>query len=151
MVQATAAVSTEAQALVAALFGVVRRLKRMQYDEPVEKAGLGVLHVLACSQSPLRLSDVAAELTLDVSTVSRHVRTLEEGGLVARTHAPDDGRACLLGLSPKGAAALQHAYEVRARTIGAALAGWSLTDREHLTALLTQLEADLGASTDGTD
>ena len=145
MVQASASVSPESQALATALFAVVRRLKHMQYDEPVEKAGLGVLHVLSCCDAPLRLSDVAAEMTLDVSTVSRHVRTLEEGGFVERTQDPDDRRACLLGLTPNGTAALHHAYDVRARTIGAALAAWSPAQRAELTTLLTRLENDLGA------
>ncbi|HSF27049.1 MAG TPA: MarR family transcriptional regulator [Actinomycetes bacterium] len=130
--------------LATAVFALAGRLKRMQYDEPVERAGLAVLHTLACRAEPLRLSGVAAALSLDSSTVSRHVRSLEDAGLIGRTCDPDDRRAYRLTLTEQGAAALEQAFDLRACTIDAALADWSPADRAQLTTLLTRLEADLG-------
>jgi DNA-binding MarR family transcriptional regulator len=140
-----------ADALVAAMFALGARLKRMQIDEPIEKAGVAVLHQLACHGDGLRLSDVAAEMQLDVSTVSRHVRHLEDAGLVERTGDPDDRRASLLNVTDAGRTTLQAAYDARARAIRTALAGWSDDERTTLTALLTRLEADLGRPVDEKD
>lgn len=131
--------------LVAALFAVGAGLKRMQYDEPVEKAALGVLHRLQCGTGAHRLSDLANELHLDLSTVSRHVRQLEDAGLVVRAEDPEDRRAHQLALTEAGTAALADAMQARIRRIDRVLAEWSEEDRETLAALLTRLGDDIAA------
>ena len=77
--------------LAGALYTVVLKLSRLPADEPVDKAGLAVLHETR-RLGTFRPSDLAAEMRLDVSTISRHLRSLEQQGLVQRSADPDDAR-----------------------------------------------------------
>ena len=60
------------------------RLSRLPVNEPVDKAGLAVLHE-ARRLGIFRLSDLAGQMRLDLSTISRHLRSLEQQGMVQRT------------------------------------------------------------------
>jgi len=65
---------------------------------------------------PIRLTDLAAQLWLDLSVVSRKIRQLEERGFVERTVDPDDARAARVTATARGAevarlvAAGRHAF-----------------------------------------
>jgi DNA-binding MarR family transcriptional regulator len=91
----------------------------------------------------VRPSDIAADLGLDASTVSRHLRTLEQLGLVERTDDPDDRRAQRLALSDRGHEVLDRAIAQRQAVVAAALADWSEADRRSLERLLVRLADDL--------
>jgi DNA-binding MarR family transcriptional regulator len=138
-VQATHLASEE---LVVSFFGVLRNLKRISPADPVDKPSLMVLHALSMGE-PMRLSEAATAVCLDLSTVSRHVRTLEDGGYVRRAEDPNDRRASLLALTDEGQEVLAHSFDVRRTAIGNAIAGWSEEDRQTLTHLLTRLASDL--------
>lgn len=60
--------------------------------DPTRRAILGRL-----SRGEARVTDVAAEFTISLNSVSKHVRMLERAGLVARTVK---GREHLLTLNP---------------------------------------------------
>lgn len=137
--QATHVASEE---LVVSFFGVLRNLKRISPADPVDKPSLMVLYALS-SAEPMRLSDAAITVCLDLSTVSRHVRALEDGGYVRRTDDPNDRRASLLALTEEGRDVLARSFEVRRTAIGAAITDWSEQDRLTLTHLLTRLAEDL--------
>ena len=92
---------------------------------------------------PLRLSALAAELSLDASTVSRHVRSLEGAGLLERAADPEDGRAFQVALSPAGAARIEEAACRRRDLIGSLLADRNDQDREDMRRLLHQLTLSL--------
>jgi DNA-binding MarR family transcriptional regulator len=80
---------------------------------------------------------------LDVSTVSRHVKQLEDAGLLTRTEDPGDGRVSRLNITPQGRALLEEAMGARAAAIEEGMAGWSERDRATLTTLLTRLANSL--------
>ena len=128
--------------LVPALFAIGRRLRRASGDTAVDQAGLVVLHRLACAPD-VRPSDIAADLGLDASTVSRHLRALEQLGLVERAGDPEDRRAQRVSLSHHGRDVLDRAIAQRQAVVAAALAGWSDTDRRTLERLLVRLTDDL--------
>jgi DNA-binding MarR family transcriptional regulator len=90
-----------------------------------------------------RMSDLAAVLCLDLSTVSRQVRALEELGLVGRTPDPDDRRAYLLEPTAAGQALVGDVKATFSRLVDLALADWSESDRATLTSLLGRLATDL--------
>ena len=50
----------------------------------------------------MRVSDLAACVELDASTVSRQIKQLEDKGIVERTADPADGRASLVRLTDDG-------------------------------------------------
>lgn len=111
----------------------------------VERAGyLTLVRLEACGQT--RLSDLAASLQLDLSTVSRQVKILEELALVRRRPDPDDGRATRLELTEEGRAELEAQRRERHRVLGLALADWSEPDRSTLVTLLGRLADDLTAA-----
>lgn len=104
-----------------------------------------LLHRLALSPG-IRVADLAEGCGLDASTASRHVRNLEDAGLLARTGDPDDRRAARLSLTPAGQDALDSALRVRADLVSCATAHWSAPDRRRLAELLSRLSDDLAAA-----
>ena len=120
MVQATVCTKGDDE-LAGALYAVVLRLSRLPVDEPVDKAGLAVLHETR-RLGMVRPSDLAAQMRLDLSTISRHLRSPEQQGMVARTADPDDARAA---------------------TVRDAIAHWPEDDRGALRQLLCRLADDL--------
>ena len=80
----------------------------------------------------VRPSDVACELSLDLSTISRHVRTLDSGGYLARTPDPEDRRACRLAVTDAGRALIDAAWERRLAAVTAAVEDWDPHDRTTL-------------------
>ena len=91
----------------------------------------------------LRMTDLATVLDLDASTVSRHVRTLEDRGLVDRTTDPADGRATRLAVTDEGRERLEAGAARRRALVADMLQDWSPEDRETLRRLLTRLADDV--------
>ena len=128
--------------LLLALTDVLRRLKRGMDDAGLDPAAFFVLLRASCSANA-RVSDLAAELGLDASTVSRHVKHLEAGGHLERTPDPQDRRASRICLSERGADVLQQVQATRAGLLDDATRGWSAADRGELVRLLERLAGDL--------
>jgi DNA-binding MarR family transcriptional regulator len=112
----------------------------------VERSTYLLLRRLA-ERGPIRLSDLAADLGLDVSTVSRQVTRLTERRLVRRHADPLDGRAGQLELSARGRDLLQRVRRGRHMWLADAVGDWSETDRVRLAQLLDRLADALGVTT----
>jgi DNA-binding MarR family transcriptional regulator len=121
----------------------VTRIEAYAEGAPIDRAGMAVLGRLGATPD-LRLSDLAVELNLDVSTVSRQARALEESGLLERLPDPDDRRAARLRLTPEGRRVVEEVRRARRDLLARALSGWSSTDRATLTRLMARLADDLG-------
>ena len=109
----------------------------------IDRSGYWALVRLDESGGPVRLSDLAVLLELDLSTVSRQTRHLVEAGLVVRAADPDDGRACLLSLSDRGRAVLDAVREARRDALSAALGAWPDDERISIATALSRLADDL--------
>jgi DNA-binding MarR family transcriptional regulator len=96
----------------------------------------------------MRLSDLAAKVGLDASTVSRQIKQLEDKGIVERTPDPADGRASLVRLTETGRQTMQAGFRRRFERIKTVLEPWSQRDRDLLRKLLTRLAADLRDAND---
>lgn len=129
----------------AVMTAMVRVGKRMRQRFPGEDLdfSLFVLLKTVAHHGPMRLSALAGLLDLDASTVSRHVKSLDDRGLLERGTDPDDGRASQVGVSPAGLARIEAGAARRRDLIGSALAGWADQDREDLRRLLHQLSLSL--------
>ncbi|HEX2192391.1 MAG TPA: MarR family winged helix-turn-helix transcriptional regulator [Acidimicrobiales bacterium] len=93
----------------------------------------------------VRASDVAAALSVDVSTVSRQVKELELDGLVARRPDPTDGRASILVLTAAGHQALERLRRARREVLAEVVATWPEEDRSTLADLICRLADDMVA------
>ncbi|MCQ4084771.1 MarR family transcriptional regulator [Streptomyces sp. RB6PN25] len=96
-----------------------------------------------------RATDLAAEAFLDLSTVSRQVRSLVERGLVERRPDPEDRRGYLLTATDAGHETYMEFRRQRDAELGALLASWSPEDRYQLIRLMTRLNDDLVDFTHG--
>lgn len=134
--------ATVEEAVLTATIRVGRRMRQRLPGEELEFSLIALLKTLA-HRGALRLTDLAGDLDLDASTVSRHVRTLEERGLVARTTDPDDGRATRLALTDEGRERLEAGASRRRALIAELLEDWTPEDRETLRRLLTRLADDV--------
>jgi DNA-binding MarR family transcriptional regulator len=130
--------ATTGQQLLVSLMSVARRLKPRATDGRLDPASVFVLHNVQ-GRAPLRLSELAKCMALDSSTVSRHVKHLEDGGFLARADDPDDRRASRVQLTDKGRAILDQAMQARAAVVDRAIADWTDEDRNTLTTLVTRL------------
>ncbi len=134
--------ATAEEAVMSAMVRVGKRLRHRVPGEQIDFATLPLLKTLH-HYGPMRLSALAGALDLDASTVSRHVRGLEERGLLERTDDPDDGRASRVAVSAHGGECLERGAERRRALIAEAMADWSEEDRETLRVLLHRLSLDL--------
>jgi DNA-binding MarR family transcriptional regulator len=98
---------------------------------------------------PVRATDLADRVGLDLSTVSRRLADLEEAGLVRRTIDPDDRRAQLVEATPRGRKVLERLRRARRALIEEALEGWPTEDLVALGDLLSRFGAALGDAVDG--
>ncbi|REK90481.1 MarR family transcriptional regulator [Streptomyces inhibens] len=90
-----------------------------------------------------RATDLAADAFLDLSTVSRQVRSLVERGLVARRPDPEDRRGVLLAATDAGRAAFENYRRQRDAELAGLLASWSPQDRADLIRLMGRLNEDM--------
>jgi DNA-binding MarR family transcriptional regulator len=80
-----------------------------------------------CREGPIRLTALAAKEGVSQPSMTQLIQRLERQDLVARFADPDDGRACLIGITPRGQALLDDRKRLR---------------RERLAELMTTLTPD---------
>lgn len=96
-------------------------------------------------EGPMGVKALAAGMGIDSSTVTRQVAPLVDTGLVKRTSHPEDGRAVVLQLSPRGQARLDEVRASRRELMSQVTDGWSEEERDTFCALLTRFNASLAA------
>lgn len=105
---------------------------------PLERAAYGLLSRIA-SGGPERLSALAADICVDLSTISRQVAALEAAGLVRRTPDPRDRRASLIEATETGAEVFA---QNRGKWVGALrelMADWTSAERQEFARLFARL------------
>jgi DNA-binding MarR family transcriptional regulator len=120
----------------------VRQLRVL--NRGLDRASIPLLVALE-EQDGLRPSDVAAAVELDLSTVSRQLRQLEELQLVTRRADTEDGRARRVSLTADGRDSLARVRASRASMLDEVFRDWPADEREHLLRLLDRLLAGLSA------
>ncbi|OWY61858.1 hypothetical protein B7486_61550 [cyanobacterium TDX16] len=96
----------------------------------------------AVAFGPVRLSALAADLEIDLSTASRQVRSAEQAGFLERSADPDDGRAAVIELTPEGLETLKRMRATRHALVAESLEAWSDEDVADLARLLQRLAED---------
>jgi DNA-binding MarR family transcriptional regulator len=108
----------------------------------LEKVAFEVLGELV-RDGPMRLSDLAGRVRLDLSTVSRQVAALESAELVERDTDADDRRASLLSATGKGTDILARIRKARHDRMRHVVGAWPVSDQRALARLLARLVADM--------
>ncbi len=135
-----------------ALGVIVRQTRSSRFSEAVrERAGIHLdratyMVLVAISRlAPARLSDIATDLAVDVSTISRQVAALEQKGLIDRQGDPDDRRASRISLSAAGEHLTEKLRAAWRSTVADALDSWSERDLARLAPLIERFAADVVA------
>jgi DNA-binding MarR family transcriptional regulator len=123
------------------LLGVVARLNRLATQRirlPLPWAQARLLSTIE-DQGVARISDLAALDHCSQPTMTMQVRRLEDAGLVTRTTDPDDARAVLIRITPKGSRTLTRVRAERGGVIDPYLARLEPEDRATLAAAVLVL------------
>ncbi|WP_432486135.1 MarR family winged helix-turn-helix transcriptional regulator [Kineococcus esterisolvens] len=130
------ATTTACAALVSVLPHLLRARRHLAgAASPPTTAALAVVH----EHGSLRTTEVAEQLGLDLSTVSRHVGHLRTRGLLEASPDPDDGRSHRLTVTAAGRAELSAQRDRVVSALAARLADWDDAEIHHLTRLLQKL------------
>ena len=102
---------------------------------------LAVIHV----NGPMRVSDAAHKLSVDLSVASRQVNALLKAGYLEREADPNDRRAHLVRTSEAGRKALVESHRRMVHAFQQALEGWSNDDVAATSDSLARLSAVFAA------
>ncbi|GAA5182507.1 hypothetical protein GCM10023322_19660 [Rugosimonospora acidiphila] len=111
----------------------------------IDRTALGVLRVAATAGKGMRPTEIADELSVHPSSVTRHVQALAQTGKVAIKPDPADGRASLIEVTPAGLAELWQLYEQGVDAFADSIPDWTTDEVRALAAGLSRLVAALDA------
>jgi DNA-binding MarR family transcriptional regulator len=97
----------------------------------------------AAVRGQVRPSDLALELDLYQSSITRQTRVLEDEGFVKVEADPADRRSCLISLTEDGWAEVRKLTKQGLDRFDGFLADWDAEDVQTLGRLLTRLEASV--------
>jgi DNA-binding MarR family transcriptional regulator len=118
-----------------------RFYQSLRLEVPGRHLDRAAYHVLGriAGGGPVRLSEIAGELCVDLSTVSRQVAALEADGLIRRTPDPSDRRASLLEATDAGSRLFTDQRAKWLAGLRALLADWTPTERQEFASLFARL------------
>jgi MarR family 2-MHQ and catechol resistance regulon transcriptional repressor len=119
-----------------------RALSRIA-ERSIRDAGLGLTDFATLEallhKGPLTIGEIQSKVPLALGSMTAAVDRLEKGGLILRTPSPDDRRARVLKLSPKGRALVQGAFTRHAAELESAMTVLTYREKRQLRALLKKL------------
>lgn len=124
--------------MVGALMTVVRGVERAKRRG--KAATLALLYAVA-EREPVRPSELSVELGVHQSSVTRQVQALEAEGQVSVAADPQDGRSCVISLTPAGRKEVARLTEVGLDRFSAFVADWDPAEVRELARLLSKLTA----------
>jgi DNA-binding MarR family transcriptional regulator len=133
----------EVEEMVAALFTLNAGLDRARR----QRRGAGTLSLLQVigDHEAIRPSEIAEIQAVHPSLVTRRVRELEDGGLVAVTADPADRRSCLVSLTEAGSDERRRLSEFGLKRFALFVKDWESDDVRTLTELLWKLRMSMAA------
>jgi DNA-binding MarR family transcriptional regulator len=111
---------------------------RQGMDQVFDATRVGVLR-LAAERGPIRPSDIALELDVGPSTVTRQVQALHAAEQVSVAADPKDGRAFLVEATAAGRKQLKEFDEIGLQVFSAVVEQWSDEELRQLTTLLDKM------------
>jgi len=123
--------------------GLSDRMHAVTRDR-IDRTEIGVLKVVA-ERRGARPTEIAEQLHVHPSSVTRHVHALQATGRLTARSDPDDGRASIVEITEAGVAELGRVYEDGLDAFADVVSDWAPTDVRTLTAGLSRLLAALDA------
>jgi DNA-binding MarR family transcriptional regulator len=135
--------------LALALYGLSAIRRDLQRCAGIDHA-VGALMALGSVRrlGPARISDIAADLQVNLSVASRQIQALGADGYVDRVSDPHDGRSSLVALSPAGHAKLARAHERLSEALAGAVEEWQPAQVTDLADGIVRLRASLARPED---
>lgn len=119
----------------AKLHGFIRKMSGVDIDIP-ESVVLALTRI--GDFQPIRLSDLAVQMDVGRTTLSRQLAELETLGCIERAPDPADGRAAFVTLTPTGVEVLRAIWGAWATTLAEVTADWTEDERKVFLELLTR-------------
>ena len=112
-------------------------------ERSIKDSGLGltdfaILEALL-HKGPLSITEIQAKVPLALGSMTAAVDRLEERGLILRTPSPEDRRAKILKLSPKGRSLVEAAFTRHAADLDAVMAVLDQREKRQLRDLLKRV------------
>jgi DNA-binding MarR family transcriptional regulator len=95
---------------------IIAAFARTLVDEDMSVVQIAALYLID-DRGVMRIGEVASEIARPLASVSRAIDALVRRGLIVRKEDPDDRRARVLALAPKGKSFLDRAGDDRVRTV----------------------------------
>jgi DNA-binding MarR family transcriptional regulator len=99
------------------------------------------MFLLAHTDGPLPINEIASQLGLSVAATGRNIDQLVRLGIVERHENPDDRRVKLVSLSPTGFEVADQQFEQKRRAVRKFVDRLSATEAENLTQALRPILA----------
>jgi DNA-binding MarR family transcriptional regulator len=128
----------------------IRITEAFQRELRKEDLTVGMWRVLAVlwHDGAMRLGGLAEATSMEVSTLSRLITSMQTRMLVSRTRSTEDARAVEVDLTSEGRAVAERIVPMALEYESTAIAGMSAEDRDALRRLLTELYGHLPAIED---
>ena len=127
----------------------IGRLIRLYHIRTFDDLGLcGMAHMVLFPlfhHDRLRQEEIAKILVADKSVIARDVKSLLKAGYVKRSRDPEDGRAYLVELTPKGRDLWDKIHAVHRLENNAMEKGFTSEERQQFTQFLERVLANLSA------
>jgi DNA-binding MarR family transcriptional regulator len=134
-----AATVTPVEALVRELYSLGAARREIGRHALAELGTQGFLALgIAFQHGPVRISEIARRLAVDLSVASRQVAALAEAGYVTRERDAEDGRAQVIAVTPTGRRVLRDSHRRMVDAFADVLADWSDAELEALTERLAR-------------
>lgn len=124
--------------LVYPLVRISDSMRRAQTKQ-IDPTRLGILRAAAV-RGRVRPSELAADLDVHQSSITRQTRALEDAGHVRVEGDPDDRRSCLISLTDEGWEEVKNLTRLGLDRFSVFLESWEPADVRTLADLLSKLE-----------
>ena len=132
--------TTPVEALVRELYSLGAARREIAKHALAELGGQGFLALgIAFRHGPVRISEIASRLAVDLSVASRQVAALAEAGYVSRERDPSDGRAQVITVTKAGQRVLMDSHRRMVDAFAAVLGEWPEAEIDALTERLARL------------
>ena len=112
-------------------------------ERSIRETGLGLTDFAALEallhKGPLTITEIQSKVPLALGSMTAAVDRLEKKGLILRTPSPEDRRAKVLKLSPKGRTVVETAFRRHAADLETVMAVLNQRERRQLHALLKKV------------